>query len=253
MIGLLAFASWLTPAAAAEVQVRFLEGVLHGFLELRTVEGTQVAQGDLRQVAKPGGVEGHTVFRFDDGSVFDETVVFTQQRVFTMQSYRLVQHGPAFAADTEIELDRAGSTYRVKTTDHKNGSVKAIHGTLDLPPDVYNGMIFAVTKNLPKGATETVHIVAFTPEPRIVELQIVPGNEQKVVVGNLEKLAIHYVLKPKLGAWLTLFATVLGRVPPDEHVWIIKDEVPAFARFEGPLYMGGPVWRLELTSPRWPS
>jgi hypothetical protein len=60
------------------------------------------------------------------------------------------------------------------------------------------------------------------------------------------------VLKPQLGALLTLFATILGRVPPDEDVWVIKDDVPAFARFEGPLYVGGPVWRLELTSPHWP-
>jgi hypothetical protein len=192
------------------------------------------------------------VFRFDDGSVFDETVVFTQQRVFTMQSYRLVQHGPAFAADTEIELNRAASTYRIKTTDHKTGQVKALDGKLELPPDTYNGMIFAVTKNLPKGAAETVHLVAFTPEPRIIELQIAPANEQRVVIGKLDKVALHYVLKPQLGALLTLFATILGRVPPDEDVWVIKDDVPAFARFEGPLYVGGPVWRLELTSPHWP-
>jgi hypothetical protein len=169
-----------------------------------------------------------------------------------MQSYRLVQHGPAFAADTEIELNRAASTYRIKTTDHKAGQVKALDGKLELPPDTYNGMIFAVTKNLPKGAAETVHLVAFTPEPRIIELQIAPANEQRVVIGKLDKVALHYVLKPQLGALLTLFATILGRVPPDEDVWVIKDDVPAFARFEGPLYVGGPVWRLELTSPHWP-
>lgn len=245
-------ATSLGTASAAEVQVRFIEGVLHGFLVLRTADGAQVAQGDLRQVSRPAGVEGHSVFRFDDGSVFDETVVFTQQRVFTMQSYRLVQHGPAFAADTEIELNRAASTYRIKTTDHKTGQVKALDGKLELPPDTYNGMIFAVTKNLPKGAAETVHLVAFTPEPRIIELQIAPANEQRVVIGKLDKVALHYVLKPQLGALLTLFATILGRVPPDEDVWVIKDDVPAFARFEGPLYVGGPVWRLELTSPHWP-
>jgi len=41
-------------------------------------------------------------------------------------------------------------------------------------------------------------------------------------------------------------------MPPDYRAWIITDEVPAFARFEGPLYTTGPVWRIELASPRWP-
>jgi hypothetical protein len=232
--------------------VRFTEGVVHGFLVLRTVDGAQVAQGDLLQLARTGGVEGRTVFHFDDGSLFEETVVFTQQRVFSMQRYHLVQRGPAFPADTDISLDRAASTYRVKITNHKDGQVKLLEGKIDLPPDVYNGMIFAVTKNLAKGAPATVHYVGFSPEPRIIELQIAPANDQKVIVGKLEKTAVHYVLKPDLGMWLNFFAAIAGRTPPDEHVWVATDDVPAFVRFEGPLYIGGPVWRLELTSPRFP-
>jgi hypothetical protein len=252
LLALCVVATTLGTASAAEVPVRFVEGVVHGFLVLRTVDGAQVAQGDLFQVARAGEVEGHTVLHFDDGSIFDETVFFTEQRVFTLQRYRLVQRGPAFPVDTEIALDRAASTYRVKTTDHTGGRPTVINGKLDLPPDVYNGMVFAVTKNLLKGATETVHMVAFTPEPRIIQLEIAPTNEQKVLVGKLSKTAIHYVLRPKLGVWLTFFATIVGSVPPDEHVWVATDEVPAFVRFEGPLYMKGPIWRIELTSPRWP-
>jgi hypothetical protein len=45
---------------------------------------------------------------------------------------------------------------------------------------------------------------------------------------------------------------VLGRVPSESHAWIISDELPAFARFEGQLVTMGPVWRIETTSPRWP-
>ena len=35
-------------------------------------------------------------------------------------------------------------------------------------------------------------------------------------------------------------------------VWILEGEAPAFVKSEGPLYFGGPVWRIELTSPVWP-
>ena len=108
--GLLALAMallWPWPVAAAPVAVRFAEGVTHGFLLLRTVDGGLIASGDLLQIARGGKVESRMVFRFKDGSLFDETVVFTQQRVFAMQSYHLVQRGPAFAEDTEISLQRS--------------------------------------------------------------------------------------------------------------------------------------------------
>jgi hypothetical protein len=140
----------------------------------------------------------------------------------------------------------------VKTTSHKDGREKTLEGTFDLPLDVYNGMVVTVAKNLPKGASETVHVVAFTPKPLLIALELAPAGEHQVLVGQLTKTAIHYVFKPRLGIVLKLFATLLGRVPADYHAWIVTDEVPAFVRFVGPLYLRGPVWRIELASPRWP-
>jgi len=156
---------WPWPLAAAPVAVRFAEGVTHGFLLLRTVDGGLIASGDLLQVGRGGKVESRMVFRFKDGSLLDETVEFTQQRVFAMQSYHLVQRGPAFAEDTEISLQRASGKYYVKTKSHKDGREEAIDGTLELPADVYNGMVLTVVKNLSRGASATVHMVAFTPSP----------------------------------------------------------------------------------------
>ena len=254
MLGLLVLVTALLgprPLAAAPVLVRFVEGATHGFLVLRTVDGVLIASGDLLQVGRGGGVESRMVFHFKDGSLFDETVVFTQQNVFTMQSYRLIQRGPVFAEDSEISLERTGK-YRVKTKARKDGREEVLDGTLELPPDVYNGMVLTVAKNLPKGASETVHIVAFMPMPRLIQLELAPKGEHKVLIGELAKTAVQYVFKPQLGVWLSLFATVLGRMPPDYRAWIITDEVPAFARFEGPLYTTGPVWRIELASPHWP-
>jgi hypothetical protein len=239
------------PIAAAPVPVCFVEGATHGFLLLRTVDGVLLASGDLLQVDRGGKLDSRMVFHFKDGSVFDETVVFTQQRVFAVQTYHLVQRGPVFPEDTEVSMERTGK-YSVKTKSHKDGREEVLNGTLSLPPDVCNGIVLTVAKNLPQGVSETVHMVAFTPEPRLIQLEMVPAGEHKVLVGELAKTAIHFVLKPRLGTWLKFFATVLGRVPPDYHAWIIPDEVPAFVRFEGPLYTTGPVWRIELTSPHWP-
>ena len=252
-LGLLVLGTALGTLVAAPIPVRFAEGVTHGFLLLRSLDGALLATGDLLQIARGGKVEKRMVFQFKDKSVFEESVVFTEQGVYTMQSYHLLQRGPMFTEDIEISLERATGKYRVKTKARKDGREKTLEGTLlELPPDVYNGMILTVVKDLPKGVSETVHYVAFTPEPRLIQLELAPAGEQKVLVGELTKTAVHYVLKPQLGIWLKFFATLLGRVPPDEHVWIIPDDVPAFVRFEGPLYSTGPVWRIELTSPRWP-
>jgi hypothetical protein len=241
------------PAAADPVAVRFTEGVTHGFLALHTPERGFVASGDLLQVVQPGGaVESRMRFRFKDGSVLDETVVFSQERVFTLLSYRLLQQGPVFGEDTEISMERKTGTYRVKTSARDGGKEAVLDGTLTLPPDTYNGMVLNVAKNLRKGATETIHIVAFTPTARLVQLEVSPVGEHQVLVGDLAKSATHYIFKPRPGAWLTALSTLLGRMPPDSHAWIVTDEVPAFVRYVGPLHSMGPVWHLELTSPRWP-
>ena len=115
--------AWQRPLAAAPVPVRFVEGSLHGFLGLSIPEGVLIASGDLLQVGRDGEVQSRLVFRFKDGSVFDETVVFTQRNVFTLQSYHLVQRGPVFPEDTGISLERASGKYRVKTRDRKDGRV----------------------------------------------------------------------------------------------------------------------------------
>ncbi len=238
----------VTPGEA--LPVRFAEGMVHGFLELRSDSGTLLAHADLLQVARDSGVESRLVFHFPDSSVFTETVRFTQRGVFKLQHYHLVQRGPAFETDLEVTLDRSGR-YDVTARSRKDGEVKRYQDSLELPPDVYNGMVILIAKNLPAKQGATVHIVAFTPKPRLVKLEIAPAGSQPVTLGRHTETATHYTLKPKLGPVVGVAAKLTGQMPPDSHVWIVTDGVPAFVRFQGPLY-SGPVWRLSLTSPKWP-
>ena len=233
------------------VVVRYAEGVVHGFLELRNEAGAIIAHGDLLQVPRDRGVESRMVFHFADSSVFEEEVTFTQRGTFAMQRYHLVQSGPAFADDLEVALAGNGQ-YVVKTRSHRNGERKQYDGTLDLPPDTYNGMVITIAKNLRANETRTVHVVAFTPKPRIVPLEIAPDGEARLTNGRHTEHAVRYRLKAQLGPILRFFARLAGKLPPDSHTWIITSDVPAFARFEGPLY-DGPVWRIDLGNPSWPA
>jgi hypothetical protein len=65
-------------------------------------------------------------------------------------------------------------------------------------------------------------------------------------------MAIHYVIKVEIGGIAGLIAPLLGKQPPDIHVWILGGEAPAFVKMEGPLFYGGAIWRIELASPVWP-
>jgi hypothetical protein len=236
---------------AAEVPVRFSEGMVHGFLVLTDMKGKRLASGDFLQLRKGADIESRMLLVFRDGSLHDETAVFSQDKNFLLQSYRLIQKGPSFKNDMDITLERSGGKYTIKIRPRKDQDEKVLTGTLDLPLDVYNGMVPTVVKNL-KGTKEAIHTVAFTPTPRIVDVEIVPSKQDRVLVGDLKKSALHYVLKPKLGIMLKGAAALLGRTPPDDHLWIIPADVPAFVRFEGPLYTDGPIWRVELASPVWP-
>jgi hypothetical protein len=110
---------WLRQASAAPVAVRFVEGVTHGFLVLRNINGGLLASGDL---PTPAGrqVESRMVFASGRIAIRRDSGVHSG-RVFTSQSYHLVQRGPAFTEDTEISLERASGKYRVNTTAHKDG------------------------------------------------------------------------------------------------------------------------------------
>jgi hypothetical protein len=231
----------------AGIPVRFTEGSVHGFLELRTADGALLAPGDLIQVVRDAGIESRMVFHFPDSSDFEEMVAYSQRGTFAMQAYHLIQRGPAFATDLDATLSRSGA-YVVKTRSHRDGKEQRYTGSLDLPPDVSNGMVITIAKNLAAHDTQTVHIVAFTPQPRLIGLQLVPSASERVVFGPRAATAVNFALKPRLGALLGLFARLLGKLPPDSHLWIVGGDAPAFMRFEGPMY-SGPVWRIDLATP----
>jgi hypothetical protein len=95
-------------------------------------------------------------------------------------------------------------------------------------------------------------MVAATPKPRLVKLAITPQGEEPFSLGGSERRAMHYVMKVEIGGVAGVIAPLLGKQPPDIHVWILGGEAPAFIKTEGPLYYGGPSWRIELASPVWP-
>ncbi len=241
----------VTPEARQTLPVRHPEGLVHGFLALRTLDGKALADGDLIQNVRGDRVTSRLLFRFRDGSTHDETVVYAQQPHFRLISDRLIQKGPAFPQALDMSIDGGSGRVIVKYTD--DGKPKVDEDRLDLPADLVNGFVSTFLKNVRADAIpESVSYVAATPKPRLVRLSIDVAGIEPFKTGATARKATHYVLKVKIGGITGWLAPLIGKQPPDVHVWILGGEAPAFLRADQPLYAGGPVWRIELVSPTWP-
>ena len=246
-------ASLLPPTASAEsVAVRYPEGVSHGFLVLRTQDGKPIADGDSTQVARGDRVTNRMRFRFKDGSIYEESTVFSQHGTFRLLSDRVRQKGPTFKRPMETAIDATSGQVTVRYTD--DGKEKVLTERLELPPDVANGILFTLLKNVQRSAPRTtVSYVAATPKPRLVNLEIIPQGQKPFSIGSYSHKAIHYVVKVKIGGVAGLVAHLMGKQPPDTQAWVLSDDAPAFVRSDGPLYGDGPIWRMELAVPAvWP-
>jgi hypothetical protein len=247
---------WLALATgslrADEVPVLHPEGITHGYLVLRTLEGQVLAAGDLIQNVKGDRVTSELVFHFKDGSIHQETTVFSQRHSFRLLSDHLVDKGPTFRHPIDVSLD--GSSGQITVTyAEDDGQEKVLTDRMKLPGDVANGIVLILLKNIRRSSSQIkVSMVAATPKPRIVKLNISSAGEETFSIAGSEHKAMHYVIKVEIGGVAGVVAPIVGKQPPDTHVWIEESSAPTFVRLEGPLFEGGPVWRIELTSPIWP-
>src|SRR6266567_1620247 len=235
--------------SADQVPVRHMEGLMHGFLALRTLDGKRLADGEMTQVPKGDQVTSRLIFRFTDGSVYDDTTIFSQRGAFRVLSDHLVQRGPSFKQPMETSIDASSGQVTVRYKD-QDGGEKILRERRDLPPDIANGLLFTLVKHIqPNVPQTTVSLVATTPKPRVVKLEILPEGEKAIASGNTKHKTVRYVVKVKIGGVAGLMARLLGKQPPDTHVWVLTGDAPAFVKLEGPLYAGGPLWRIELATP----
>jgi hypothetical protein len=236
---------------AEPVTVRHLEGIVHGFLILRTLDGAAIADGDLVQLARGARVTSRLTFRFKDGSTSDEVAVFSQRGQFRLLTDHLVQKGPSFPRPIDMFINAGTGHVTVRYQD-EHGQAKQEVEHLDLPPDLANGMILTLLKNVDTAAPpKSLGFVAATPKPRLVKLDVTAAGPERFATGGTGREARHYVLKVDVGGLSGVIAPLLGKQPPDSHVWILGGDAPAFVKSEQPMYLGGPMWRIELVSPVW--
>src|SRR5438045_1687666 len=173
-----------TPLTGDQVHVRHMEGLMHGFLALRTLDGKRLADGEMTQVPEGDRVTSRLIFRFKDGSVYDDTTIFSQRGAFRVLSDHLVQRGPSFKQAMETSIDASSGQITVRYKDSA-GKDKILNERRDLPPDVANGLLFTLVKHIqPNVPQTTVSMVATTPRPLLVKLEILSAGEKAIASGN---------------------------------------------------------------------
>jgi hypothetical protein len=249
---LIVTASLLSGAALAEpVAVRHTEGALRGFLVLRSLDDKLLADGDVTQTVRDDRVTAKLLFRFKDGSTHEETTVYSQRGQLKLISYRVAQKGPSFPQPLEMSVEGAGQV-TVRYQDER-GTPQNEVDHFAAPPDLANGIVPKLLMNAgPDAMPTSFSLMAATPKPRMVKLLITPQGREQFTIGGTPREAMHYVLKVEVGGIAGVLAPIVGKQPPDSHVWIASGDVPVFVRGEQPFYAGGPVWRVELANPTWP-
>lgn len=239
-------------AQAEPVKVRHIEGRIRGFLVLRDEAGGIIASGDLRQLSTGARVTSELSFQFKDGSAHQETVVFSQKGTFRLLTYKLVQKGPAFKRPTELSVNRSTGKVVIHYTD-EDGKRETIDEKMEIPDDLANGLVPTLMSDIDSGTQKaTLSMLVSTPKPRIVKLEISPAGEETFTIGGSPRKSLRYVIKVNIGGISGVVAPLVGKQPPDTHMWVSVGKAPGFLKSAGPLFEGGPVWQIELASPVWP-
>ena len=242
---------------AEPIPVHHIEGVTFGFLILRNLDGEAVAYGESTEVIKQdhgtkeneeaGLVVSDLLFHFRDGSFYEEVTKFTQHGKFRLVSDQVEKKGPSFKQASKSWIDVRTGTVTVQTFD--KGNEKTVTSHLTLPDDVANGLLLILLKNVDPSVETTVSYVAASTKPRIVKWTISPAPEKTFKFGFITLKAQQYSVKTKIGGAAGMVTPLIGKQPPDLHVWLVKSEAPTFLEYEGPLVEEGPLWRIEIAAP----
>lgn len=216
------------------VPVRHAIGALHGFPSMSAAgpEGQVVADGELTQEVTGQRVVVRARWRFADGLVAEERDELRAGTSLSQERFSWVER----RAGQEIrrfEVDFASGEATATTRD-RDGEPRREHARLELPRDRafagYGLALAASQLGLAAGAKAELTMVAFTPAPRAVALEVRREREEAVSVAGRAVPCDRYALHPVLPFPLRLVVH-----PRDGHLWLTRAAPPALVRAEHPL------------------
>jgi hypothetical protein len=235
----------MVPLVTAEpIEVHHQEGVSHGFPILRSRDGKILSTGETIQTAVGNRVTTEMVFHFRDGSLYDEKTFFRRSTLFALSDH-LIQKGPFFPHPIDIFIDCSKNEITIHASDKDKEKDSTQH--MDLPDDLSNGMILTLLRNISPSTSETkVSMLTTSAKPRLIKLAITPKGERSFITAGARHKTCDFAIHVEIGGVVGAVAPLIGKQPPDTHIWMSTGTISTFVRFEGPLYDGGPILTADL-------
>jgi hypothetical protein len=208
------------------------------------MDGRLLATGEQLQTGRGNIMTKRLTFRFNDGSLDDETTEFTGGGTLRLITYHHVQKGRSFPHPLELTIDaRTGHVVVRDLSDARAARIE--EKMLTLPEDLSNGLIENIVEHVtPAVLPLSVSYLAATPKPRLVRLVVTSGGLESLATPSSTHQARHYVVDVRIGGLEGVVTTAIRKSLPRSHIWI-NAGVPAFLRAEAPLGLDGPVWRID--------
>ena len=235
-----------TAAPAEPISVRHTQRPTHRFMMARSEDGKIIANCEFSQAVQGDEVTMRLTYKFEDGSLDDETTTYRQQGTLRLIRNHLIQKGPFFVKPVDFTVEAATGIATSRTED-RNGKIHVESHRIDLPDDLANGFVGTVLLNAqPNTAPFRVGLLAPVGEGRLIRLLISQEGEQPFHTAGQTLKATVFRIHPELGGVVGVIARLIGLQPKDVMVWVLEGEEPAVVRIVGQLGGYGPLISSEL-------
>jgi hypothetical protein len=218
-----------TLAEASAVELRSTPRAVQGVLSMSDRSGRVIADGELTQEIHGDELVARVRWRFGDGRRVEEVDTFALRPVLAQRTFSWVESA-------------AGRERRRFEVDFESGRASSVVTGGDRPErkearlDLRRGLSFTgygtalAAAELPlncEGAHQDITLVAFTPAPRAVTLEVRRIREETVPAAGNSIASDLFTLHPKLPFPVRLFVH-----PSDAHLWFTHHPPRALVRAE---------------------
>jgi hypothetical protein len=215
------------------VRLPVREGPTHGFPVLRDSNGVKLADGEFTQQVENDRLRIKLVYTYAPNHRIEENAVLRQEPELIQEewSWQEIREG---AVIRNYTVDFANGQATVRKSEKTDSKPQAKDLKIE-PGRTFAGFGFtlalvALRERLIAGETVELRAVGFTPQPRLVTVEIsYVGLDEMKMAGRLVSGA-HFLIHPKIPGIVRVFLKA-----PDNHLWLIHPGPAGFLRSEGPL------------------
>jgi hypothetical protein len=216
-----------------------------GFPALRDLDGRELAAGDFAQWAEDDRLMVRIRYDFADGRTIEEESVFAPGSPVVQERWKWDEsHQGQPLRVFEVDFP-SGTAFAEK---HENGEVARWDEEIQVEPGLsfagfgFTVAIRALRERLVAGESVELEAVAFTPEPRVVGVELSHGGVEEMSMGGRTLRGDRFDIEPMIPSIVELFIDV-----SDTRIWLTHPPPAEFLRWEGPLVEpDDPVIRVDL-------